>query len=688
MSFLTPLFLIGVSALAIPVLIHLIQRERKRVVVFPSLMFLRRIPYQSVRRRSIRHWFLLLLRAAAILLIVAAFARPFIPQGALAVAASGGAREIVVLLDQSASMGYGDHFQRARDAARKVFDGLGGEDKATLVLFAKNAEENVRATSDRVRLGQAVDAAKVTSGSTRYGPALKLAQSILSASSIKRKEVVLVSDFQKTGWSGAEELRFPDGTMLTPVTVASPDTSNVSIPSVAFARASFSGQERITVTAGLVNHGNAPVNGLTTTLEVDGHVIETKPVNIAANSSASVSFAVFTLAEAYLRGTVRAGTDALPQDNVFHFVLTPSRPVSVLVVAPREENGQRTDPTLYLSKALSIGTTPAFQTEVVPAARMSPASLDKRAVVILNDTPFPPAAAGGALKRFVEQGGGLLVVLGEHSSWPQNDAALLPGTLGGVVDRPDGRGGALGFIDYSHSVFEVFKAPRSGDFSGTRVFRYRALTAPTGGRVLARFDDGAVAATEQRVGLGRVIAWNTTFDDSWSDMAKMPVFLPLVHQLTRYLARYEEPAAWRTVGQALDLTSGSILVGAKRDRVALTPSGRRLTLATGSGPEFLELDEQGFYELRSTGAAEARPPAVAVDVDPPESDLSAIDPGEFTAALTGRAAPETAKGAAAEQVTPQDLERRQAIWWYLLFGGILLLATETILSNRISRVIT
>ena len=41
---------------------------------------------------------------------------------------------------------------------------------------------------------------------------------------------------------------------------------------------------------------------------------------------------------------------------------------------------------------------------------------------------------------------------------------------------------------------------------------------------------------------------------------------------------------------------------------------------------------------------------------------------------------------AQEPETPQDLERRQALWWYLLIGGILLLATETILSNRISRV--
>src|SRR6266853_6133370 len=101
MSFLTPFFLLGLGAIAIPILIHLIQRERKRVIEFPSLMFVRRIPYQSVRRRRIRHWFLLLLRAASVALIVAAFARPFMRQSAVALAVSGGARDIVVLLDQS-----------------------------------------------------------------------------------------------------------------------------------------------------------------------------------------------------------------------------------------------------------------------------------------------------------------------------------------------------------------------------------------------------------------------------------------------------------------------------------------------------------------------------------------------------------------------------------------------------------
>ena len=87
MSFLAPLFFIGLGAIVVPILVHLIQRERKRVIEFPSLMFIQKIPYQSVRRRRIRHWFLLLMRAAAIALIVAAFARPFFSRGAAALAA-------------------------------------------------------------------------------------------------------------------------------------------------------------------------------------------------------------------------------------------------------------------------------------------------------------------------------------------------------------------------------------------------------------------------------------------------------------------------------------------------------------------------------------------------------------------------------------------------------------------------
>ena len=682
MSFLSPLFFLGLAAIVIPVLVHLIQRERKRVVEFPSLMFVQRIPYQSVRRRRIRHWFLLLLRAAAVALIVAAFARPFFPQGSVAAAAAGGAREVVILLDQSASMGYGDHWDRARDAARDVVRSLGPNDRATLVLFGRNAEEHMRATADRGRLEAAIDAAGVTSGGTRYGPALKLAESTLSQSTLQRREVVLISDFQKSGWTGAEDVDFGENARLIPVSIASDDTSNLSVPSVTFARSTFSGQERITLTAGIANKSASAANGVAVTLEIEGIQLETLPVSIAANAAASVSFAPFTLAEPAVRGTVRAGSDPLALDNAFHFVLTPSRPVPVLVV----DSGGTSQSSFYLSKALAIGNAPAFQVEVVPTSRATPAMLDKSAVLILNDSMAPLGISRDVLKRFVERGGGLLVAIGDRTSWPATpttEADLLPGRLGPVVDRTSGRGAALGFLDHGHPVLEVFKAPRSGDFTAVRVFRYRALQTDPNDRILVRFDDGAVAAAERRVGTGRVIAWTTTLDNSWNDLATKPVFLPLVHQLVRYLARYEPPAAWLTVGQVVDL---SATLKGRADRVVVTPSSERLTIPA-SEPGLLELAEAGVYEIRSTtGGASGRADRIAVNIDPTESDLAAIDPGELVAAVTGRAAP-TGGGPteAPSEILPQDAERQQGLWWYLLLAGMLILAAELVISNQLSR---
>jgi len=686
MSFLTPAFFLGFGAIAIPVLVHLIQREKKRVVTFPSLMFVRRIPYQSVRRRRIRHWFLLLLRAAAIALIVLAFARPFTqPSASTPAAALAGARDVVIVLDQSASMGYGDHFEKAKDAARGVVRTMSGEDRGTLVLFAKNAEENMRATSDRARLEGAINAAKVTSGATRYGPALKLAESILSRSPLKRREAVLISDFQKTGWSGSEDARFPDGTTLTTVSVASEPITNVSVPSVSFGRTAFSGQERIAVTSGISNKGDDRIADVPVTLTVEGHDIETLHAAVGPRASASVTFTPFTLSGPNVRGSVRAGSDPLPADNTFNFVLSPSEPVSILVI---DSGGS--DSSLFIAKALSIGTTPQFQVDVVPASRFAPGSLDKRAVVVVNDTQFPPGAAGGALKRFVERGGGLLIVAGDHTTWPaagtsgSPEADLLPGKLGAPVDRTDSPSGAFGFLDYSHAVFEIFKAPRSGDFSAAHIYRYRALEPAQSDRVLARYDDGAVAAAERKVGNGRVVVWTSTLDDSFTDIGVKPIFLPLVHQLTRYLARYEQPASWFTVGQVLDLSARA---KNRNDRVIVSPSGARTTqqAAKGSADGSLELLEQGIYEVRNTGANVGKAEALAVNLDPAESDLAPLDPRELVASVTGHATAESEEPGMAQEMTREEAEKRQSLWWYLLMSGIVLLGTETLISNHLSR---
>src|ERR687897_2241215 len=140
MAFLAPLFFAALATLAIPIVIHLTQRERKQIVEFPSLMFLGKIPYQSVRRRRIRDWPLLAMRLAAILLIVLAFARPFFDRPIAALSSASGPREVVVLLDRSYSMGYGDRWARGQAAARQVIDGLGAADRASLVMFGTGAE--------------------------------------------------------------------------------------------------------------------------------------------------------------------------------------------------------------------------------------------------------------------------------------------------------------------------------------------------------------------------------------------------------------------------------------------------------------------------------------------------------------------------------------------------------------------
>jgi hypothetical protein len=575
-------------------------------------------------------------------------------------------------------MGYGDHWQRAKDEAAKAIDSIGVGDRATLVLFSRNAEESVRATADRGRLEGALATAQLTAGATRFGPALKLAESILARSNLQRKEAILISDFQKTGWSGSEDVHFDEGITLTPVSIASGPAPNLSVPSVSFARAPFSNQERITVTAGIANKSGDAARAVNIALEIDGHAIETKTVDVQPNASASVTFAPFTLAEPAVHGVVRAGADGLPADNTFDFVLTPSQSVSVLIV----NNAQDTNGSFYLTKALAIGTAPAFQVESVPASRVTADMIERRSVVILNDTPIPAGLAGGVLKRYVERGGGLLVVFGERSNWPAAEADLLPGAFGAVVDRTDGRGGTIGFRDYSHPVFEVFKAPRSGDFSAARVLRYRSLQPTPDTRVLAQYDDGGVAGAEKRIGTGRVVAWTTSLDDSWNDLPLKPVYLPLVHQLTRYLGQYEQTSAWSTVGQVVDLTAA---YKAKTDRVVVTPANDRVRMPAGDS-SVLELNEHGVYEIRSANNASGRPDRIAVNIDPAESDLTPLDPAELVAAATGRAAQAAAIAAdAPAEISPEEAEKTQNAWWYMLVGGLLLLAAETVVANRLSR---
>ena len=237
------------------------------------------------------------------------------------------------------------------------------------------------------------------------------------------------------------------------------------------------------------------------------------------------------------RGRPSARTaDGLAHDDAFHFVLAPGGDVRVLVARGAGAPERR---SLYLRRALAIGHRPRFRVETKRRALVAerPRGGARRRPERHRRRPRRRRARASSWRRAA----GLLVVLGEHAAagaWRGEAAALLPGPFGPAADRSSDWGGTLAYLDYAHPVFELFRGPRSGDFSSARFFRYRSLAAEDG--VLARFDDGTVALAEKKVGKGRVLVWTSTLDTLWSDLALQPVFLPFVHQLVRHAAGHVE----------------------------------------------------------------------------------------------------------------------------------------------------
>ena len=675
MSFLAPLFFVALAGLAIPVFLHLTQKEKKEVVYFPSLMFVRKIPYQASRRRRIQHWFLLMLRLAALALIILAFARPLLTRPDAPLAIGQGAREVVVLLDASYSMGYGPRWAAATEAARGVVARLGAADRASIVAFGSGTDILLRSTAEHSALNSAIASAKPGASATRYAPALKVAGSLLAESQLPRREVVLISDFQRSGWRGQEGTALPAGATLTPMAIQGTATQpNLSVTAVSLQRSRFANQERVTVTAGITNRSEMAVTSQPVTLEAGGLKVSSQTFSVEGGASTSVTFEPVTISGRNYKGTVRLGDDALAADNAFNFVVSPSEPVRVVLV---DRGGSANGP--YVAQAFAIGEAPKFELVTRQPENLSDDDLRKTSLVVLNDVAVAAPLARRLLK-FVDQGGGMLVAAGPRASWPR-DVDLLPASIGNPVDRTRGDTARVGGIEYGHPVFETFRAPRSGDFLAVRVYGYRNLGPVTGAQVLARFDAGAPAVVERRVGAGRVLMWASTLDQVWTDLPIRPLFLPFIHRAATHLVAYVPSQPWSTVGQILDTSRAGAHKGQSVPTLVLTPSGTRLPVS-GDGTEVIELTEQGFYELRGDTNSSGDMAVVASNVDPVEADLTAMDPQDVVAASTGETPSDAVQAAAAPQ-TPESREKSQRLWWYLLVLGAALLAAETFVSNRL-----
>jgi len=84
------------------------------------------------------------------------------------------------------------------------------------------------------------------------------------------------------------------------------------------------------------------------------------------------------------------------------------------------------------------------------------------------------------------------------------------------------------FLD-KEKPLSIFSQSRQGDLTLPLFTGYVALDLQpdSPGRVLAKFDSGAVTLVEFSIGHGKVMLWTSSLDTDWNDLPIRPIYLPL-----------------------------------------------------------------------------------------------------------------------------------------------------------------
>jgi hypothetical protein len=172
-----------------------------------------------------------------------------------------------------------------------------------------------------------------------------------------------------------------------------------------------------------------------------------------------------------------------------------------------------------------------------------------------------------------------------------------------------------------------------------------------------------------------VLLFTSSLGPSWNDLPPTPLYLPLVHQMIRYVASHEA-GSWHTLGQSFRVAKES-----KGDPPAVdAPDGTRLTdiRLTPEGDVLVTGRQPGFYRLRYAGGADF----AAVDLNAAEGDFTKLDFPAFISSVTGGAG--RAEGReASRNFSNEEIENRQKVWWPLLFLALLILIAESMVAQRI-----
>jgi hypothetical protein len=617
-AFLSPWFLLGALAVALPIALHLRRRETAPRHAFAALRFLRRAPVEEKRPRHLRDLLLLALRVGALLLLAAAFARPYLA-GQDAVTGV-----TIVAVDTSFSMGAPGRMDRAREAAARAVDAVPRGERVAVIRVDDRATVVADPSLDRGVARAAVAALQAGHGGTAFAPLWSAATRLAGTA---RGRLVLISDLEVEHPGGA----IAEGLTLDVVDVGAP----VENLSVGPARREGDG-----IVAEVTNHG-IRARQAQVVLSVNDRSVADGAVALDPGRTASVRLAARLPSTGVARVSV-ADPGGIPADDARYLVLDPP-PQATIALMGEDPAGD----DLFLLRAAieSGGPGRGFAVEMLGGdARKALGAETARArqVIVVSGTRGLTRETRRVLYDYARNGGALWLLASE---------TLDAGTLGEIVGDSglrieaapaDAFPTTLSPVDVRHPIFAAFgdAAPGLGRARFTRALR---VVPGPGGHVVARFTNGLAALVEQPTGTGRIAVFASALGSedaaAWNTFARQAAFVPFVLETLHYLA-----------GPAARAVPADLLIADAPEAAR----GRPGVVRAGEPP---------------------RP--VAVNVDLRESGAPRVGPEAIVGAV-GRTEPER-RGASA---VAREREAGQHLWWYVLLCAAALLIWEAIAGGR------
>ncbi len=638
LTFSNPAVLHGLWAALLPLAIHLLNRRRTVTVAFSNVALLQSLQHDRMRRVRLKQILLLILRTLLIVLIVAAFARPTLQS-----AQEGGRGDVrtsaALVLDRSLSMRTrtpkGTLFERARGRVREALDLFDARDEVRLFLMDDRVE--VFDPGSLERLKAQVDLLQPTFRSTDLRPALEAVLDGLNRSEMLNREIYLFTDLGRNGWAD-----LPDSLLeLQSISGFLVPERPLGVKNLGVRRSRPTGQiltvgSPATLEVELANYGDVQRPEVPVQVYLGGRRISQQVVHLPAETSHRVYVRFVAEAGGAVPLRVEIGEDDLAADNIYTSVLNIPAQVAALLV------GEAPEETYYLEQALSAASAARGTVAVERAlpGELTAGRLSEADVILLCNVPRLSAGPLTALKRRVEEGAGLVITLGDRVDFRHyNDRllpALFPASLIEVVGVP---GETKTFHTLQaplpdHPLFRGLNPnapPRGPHFYASYRMRLAA-----GAQTVVGFSSGSPALAEGRLGAGRValFASSVETDLKWTDFPLTGFFVPLVHQLSRYLAAGAFGNADYAVGEPV---YRDIRGGRAREALVRPPAGEERTIwpeQRGARPIWPvgEVDIPGLWEIY---AHERLADRFAVHLPEAEPDLTPVPPARLEALLAG-----------------------------------------------------